>query len=216
MSENDQNLQDKEAKNDKGGKADTGADDDLDADLDADLEDLDDEEDDDDDKGDEGKDKKSDQKKETPSDKLARLERQVKRARKEAGITDDKPKTKPGEFDYGQKAYLVASGIKEAKEVKLVKDFMKNTGKDLDAVIESKYFQAELKELREAKATTDAVPKGQKRSGQTSRDSVDYWVAKGELPPASEVELRRKVVNAKMAAQKGGNNFTTQSVVGNA
>ena len=104
---------------------------------------------------------------------------------------------KSNDLDYGQKAFLVANGVKEADEMKLVKGVMQETGKTLEDVLSSKYFQAELKEMRELKASSNAIPNG-KRSGTASQDSVDYWLAKGELPPAHEVELRRKVVNARI------------------
>lgn len=113
-----------------------------------------------------------------------------------------KPDTKKApasnDLDYGAKAFLAVQGIKGADEIKLVKDFMANTGKDLDSIVESKHFKAELDEMRELKKTADATPTGSKRSGQSARDSVDYWIAKGELPPTSDAELRRKVVNARM------------------
>ena len=75
---------------------------------------------------------------------------------------------------------------------------MKDTGKDIESTLDSKYFQAELKEMRELKATEAATPSGTKRAGQSATDQVDYWLAKGELPPASERDLRQKVVNARM------------------
>ncbi len=104
---------------------------------------------------------------------------------------------KSNDLDYGQKAFLVANGVKESDEMKLVKGVMQETGKSLEDVLSSKYFQAELKEMRDLKASSNAIPNG-KRSGTASQDSVDYWIAKGELPPASDRELRQKVVNARI------------------
>jgi len=119
-----------------------------------------------------------------------------------------KPETKKAstsnDLDYGAKAFLAVQGIKGADELKLVKDFMANTGKDLDSVVESKHFKAELDEMRELKRTADATPTGNRRTGQSARDSVEYWIAKGELPPQSDAELRRKVVNARMKKEGSG------------
>ncbi len=137
---------------------------------------------------------------ETLEQRKARLERQLNQTNKKLGI-DDKPEQKSSKksdgLDYGQKAYLLANGIKEGAEVKMVQDIMQETGKSLEQVLGSKYFQAELKEARELQASSNAVPTG-KRSGGTGQESVDYWLAKGELPPASDVDLRRKVVNARL------------------
>jgi hypothetical protein len=115
-------------------------------------------------------------------------------------------------FDYAQKAYLKASGFAQ-DEFALVEEAMKGTGLDIDGVLGSKWFQAALKEQRELKATGEATPNGTKRAGNQTRNDVDYWIAKGELPPLDQPELRRKVVNAKIKAAKEGSMFTNTPVV---
>lgn len=156
----------------------------------------------------------------TPEEQLAIHERYAKKLRKQLGKDTDEPKVeakekapKSGDLDYGQKAFLLAAGIKGEEERNLVTEFMANTGKSLDEIVDSKYFQNELKELRDSKASSDAVPKGSKRSGTSSRDSVDYWLAKGELPentPENQ-ELRRKVVNARYEKETSGSKFSSSS-----
>lgn len=140
---------------------------------------------------------------ETPEAKHARLKRQIEQHEKKYNLRPaEEPKPRKsgnkGDLDYGMKAFLTANGIKGADELSLVKEAMSATGKDLEDVIESRFFQAELKELREAKAVKDATPSGTKRSTTSARDSVEYWIAKGELPPMEDFELRKKVVNAKI------------------
>lgn len=112
-------------------------------------------------------------------------------AKPEPAKTDD---VKEG-LDYGQKAFLVASGIKGEAETALVQEVMKDTGKTLEQVLESKYFQAELEERREIARTTEAIPTG-KRSGNMATDSVEYWMTK----PIADVpqDMRAQVVNAKL------------------
>jgi hypothetical protein len=122
------------------------------------------------------------------------------------------PTAKKEGFDYAEKAYLKASGI-NSEEFFLVEEVAKATGKSLDEVLESKYFQAELKERRETKATQNAIPTGTKRSGQSARDEVDYWIAKGELPPADQHELRQKVVNAKIKTEKAKSQFSDNPLI---
>lgn len=119
--------------------------------------------------------------------------------------TETKKTNASNDLDYGAKAFLAVQGIKGADEINLVKDFMSNTGKDLDSVVESKHFKAELEEMRELKRTADAAPSGNKRAGQSPKDSVDYWLAKGELP--TDTELRRKVVNARMKKEESKSVF---------
>lgn len=111
-------------------------------------------------------------------------------------------------LDYAQKAYLMAQDIRGADEFSIIEEAMKASGRDLDAVLESNFVKSELKALREQKATEDASIKGgSSRGGNSSRNSVDYWIQKGELPPEDQVDLRRKVVNAKIALHKNKSKF---------
>jgi hypothetical protein len=142
--------------------------------------------------------------------KARELEGRLKRAEtklKKSPETTTKAPSTSGEFDYGQKAFLKASGITTTDEMKLAKDYMSNTGKSLDEVVESKYFISELKEMRDLKSTEQAVVPGSKRVGQSASDSVDYWIAKDEMPPVGNDSLRREWVNAKMKKETNGGKF---------
>lgn len=156
---------------------------------------------------------------ESPEARKARLERQLKQLEKKNPdlfkSIEKKTSKKSDDFDYGEKAFLIANGIKESDEMEFVRDVMKETGKSLDAVVGSKYFQAELKDRREDKATQDATPKGSKRSGQSAANTVEYWIAKGELPPKDQTELRRKVVNARITKETNKSMFTSNPVASN-
>lgn len=158
-------------------------------------------------------------KKELSPEQLAGIKkRQFTKLAKELGIELPKPKEelkteKPKEgFDYGEKAFLKASGI-QSNEYELVERAMKSTGSTLDEILEDEFFQGRLKSLRETKATKEAIPQGSKRTGTSTRDSVDYWIAKGEMPPADQPKLRREYVNAKLKAEKAKSQFTSRSVV---
>ena len=136
-----------------------------------------------------------------------RLKRAEKKLSKSDSSSEKPTSKKSDEFDYGEKAFLYANDIKSESEMKLVRDVMKDTGRKLEDVLASKYFQAELKEKREVQTTTNAIPSNSKRTGQSSIDTVDYWLAKGELPPADQVDLRRKVVNAKASRSESKKMF---------
>ena len=134
-----------------------------------------------------------------------RLKRAEKKLSRYDNDTPSKAPSKTGDFDLAQKAYLVANGVKGNDEMKLVKEIMSNTGKSLDSVLESKYFTAELNEMREMRKSQDAIPSNSKRSSQSGKDTVDYWLAKGELP--EDRELRSKVVKAKWKSSSSVNPF---------
>ena len=155
-------------------------------------------------------------------DKLAMLDRQASRLRKKMGLEDGKGKTSakkgkesdaPEGFDYGQKAYLIASGLKSKAEQDAAWEAVQSSGKSLDAVLESNWFQSDLAAIR----TKAAMPKGQGRSGNPSgQDTVEYWLAQGDraLPPADQTKLRQAVVNARMKQKGSGSPFTNRPVVG--
>jgi hypothetical protein len=121
---------------------------------------------------------------------------------------EEKPaEKKPDGLDYGQKAYLVANDIKSDEEIKLVETIMSETGKSLESVLQSKYFKAEIEEMREkvkSKEASDATSNS-KRSSNSAKNEVEYWIAKGELP--EDITLRRAVVKARMAKDGNGNPF---------
>lgn len=104
-------------------------------------------------------------------------------------------KAKSDGLDYGQKAFLVANGIKGEAENKFVIQQLKESGKSLDELLENKYFQSELEEMRAVGKTQTAIISG-KRSGGVATDSVEYWMTK----PMEEIpqEMRIKVVNAQL------------------
>lgn len=138
---------------------------------------------------------------ETPEAKLARLERQTKQLKRKLGLESEPQKTtqKSDGLDYGQKAFLVANGIKESAEMKLVQGIMQETGKNLEQVLGSKYFQAELNEMRELQTSKNAIPTG-KRSGNVPTESVEYWMTKDfkDVP----ADMKAKVVNARLNQDK--------------
>lgn len=155
---------------------------------------------------------------ETPEAKLARLERQAKQLRKKLGVDEPETKSKKSkkseDLDYGQLAYLSAKGIESDEDIDFVKEVMVETGKDLKDVIKSKYFQAELKDRKEAAIVREAIPSSSKRSGTSTKDTVEHWLAKGQLPPPEQTELRRKVVNARIQKESSGSRFTSSPIVG--
>jgi uncharacterized membrane protein YgaE (UPF0421/DUF939 family) len=117
------------------------------------------------------------------------------------------------ELDRIDRAVLRAEKITDPDEVELVQDIMKETGKPLEKVLESKYFQSELKEMRETKATKEATPSGTKRPGANNPQSVEYWLAKGELP--KDAALKGKVIDAKIArARADREGFSDTPVIG--
>ena len=137
------------------------------------------------------------------------FKRELKEFKKPKETTrDETPKdTTQTSSDLGERAYLAVNGIKSADEIEFFQKMKKETGKSADSLLESTYFQVEFKDFKEKKASSDATPTGSKRSSNSATNTVEYWIAKGELPPASEVQLRRDVVNARIKKEESGGMF---------
>lgn len=113
------------------------------------------------------------------------------------------------EFDLAEKSYLLSNGIKK-DEFQLVFDEVQKSGKTIDEVLESKYFQEGLEEKRSEAAT----PAAGKRATGAAKDEVDYWISKGEYPPNTpdNRELRRKVANALAAKASNKQKFSENPI----
>jgi hypothetical protein len=161
---------------------------------------------------------------ESDEDRLARYERQADRLRKKLGKDDDSNERKPSKKDsksedhsnnkpdLAEKAYMRTMGLDTVEKQELARQAMLDTGKDLDAIMASKWFQEDLAAL----ATKAAIPTNKGRTGNPSAtDTVDYWIKKGELPPNTpeNSQLRRDVVNAKVKAETSGSPFSSTPVV---
>lgn len=144
------------------------------------------------------------------ADRLAKKHGFESKAKETAKPEVKNDSSKPNDFDYGEKAFLKTYGIQGSDELTLVKNFKTRTGDELDALVTDEIFLGKLKALREAKETTNAIPKGKGRVGTTNNTDVDIAVAKfketGELP--TDFELRKQVVDkAVMEPSKSVNNI---------
>lgn len=120
---------------------------------------------------------------------------------------------KSGDFDYGQLAYLNTKGIDVDTDIEFLQNEVKNTGKDLREVLGFKYVQEHLAANKEQRTTADAIPNSSPRSATTARTSVDYWIARGELPPLDQPELRREVVKERLKREQARSKFSDTPIV---
>ena len=162
---------------------------------------------------------KPERQKRTPQEELDYHEGRAQRLRKKLGVepetkVEEAPK-KSSELDYGQKAFLRSYDIKGADELTLVKSELKRSGLELDELIENEYFQGKIKNLREAKATSEATPKGSKRSVNQAPDefqsALSEYNQSGKLP--EDRKLREKVVDAAIEQKRTGGTFSSEPVV---
>lgn len=119
-----------------------------------------------------------------------------------------KKEEKKEELDLTQIGYIESKGFESDEELDYVKDVIKRTGEtDVRVILKDEYHLHKLKKIQDNKASLEATPEGTKTSKQTSsRDSVEYYLAKGTYPKDNP-ELKQKVVNAKIARQRSKAKF---------
>src|SRR3990167_8689109 len=144
--------------------------------------------------------------KRTPQEEYEYHKGRTERLAKKLGLKDEKVESvkntstdKPSELDMGGIAYLKAYGISGSEELALIKQFQ-DRGFGLDSIVEDDVFKAKLTNLREAKESQDAIPKGKGRSAQVASTNVDLAYAKfkesGEWPQDFDTakKLKDKIV----------------------
>ena len=146
--------------------------------------------------------------------KLKKAEEKLETLKKESSAEAPEKKEKSGDLDYGQLAYLAAKGIESDEEIGFITKIMGKTGEDLKTTLQDEYVSNRLKSIREQIVTKKATPSNSKRGTPSGRDTVEYWLAKGEYPPYEQKELRRKVLAAEMKKAVDDNKFTDRPVVG--
>jgi hypothetical protein len=146
---------------------------------------------------------KEEKPKRSPEEELKYYEGRAKRLRKELGIKEEEaPKKitkKPSdELDYGQKAYLKASGI-DNQDFEFFQQTMQDTGKDLDTLLESKWFKEELKERKDQREVSRATPSPSRLPGESAKSKVEYYLNRGEMPADTPEnrKLRQEIVEAR-------------------
>lgn len=143
-------------------------------------------------------------------------ERSAKKAEKPEKSSEEESKPKAsGELDLGAIAYLNSLvGLKGKDEIALAREYIAN-GKTVLDLADNKFFKQDLEALREARATAEATPKGNKRSVQPAPNDFDTALAKyretGELP--QDRTLREKVVDAQIDFARNKNVFSDNPIV---
>src|SRR3990167_6960961 len=134
------------------------------------------------------------------------FEKQKIEKKVEKGVEKVVEKTKD---DYGKLvnlSFLNSLGISKEDHQYLL-DEAESTGKQLDVVVDFKYVQEELKNRKEERMVKEAIPKGSKRSGDSSGDTAYYYFGKMERGEITLGQIPNKKLQQevrKMKEQKYG------------
>lgn len=143
-------------------------------------------------------------------ERAKKAEGELKDFKKEPSV---EPK-KSGELDYGQLAYLKAFGIEEEEDVNYLVSESQTTGKSLKDLMGFKYIKEHLKEAEDIRSSREGTPTSANRTSSPARSSADYWIAKGQMPPLDQPELRREVVKLRLKQEEAVSKFSSTPVVG--
>lgn len=129
--------------------------------------------------------------------------------------TEEKPEPQAkqsSEADYGKLAFFASKGVEHEDDISYIEDIKETTGKDYTEILSKSYVISELKERQQFRTTEAGVPKGTNRGQGGTKDKVEYYLAKGELPPADKPMLRREYVNKKLKVEESRNKFTDNPI----
>ena len=143
---------------------------------------------------------------------IGSLKRDLKDLKK---AKEETPETKPDNklLERLDKMALSVAGITASDEVELFNKWKEQTGREADDVVGNKIFQAELADLRTAKANLKATSDLKGEHGESGvKNTPDYWIAKatkgadGQLLFSDETpkELYSKILE-KLADNEPGN-----------
>lgn len=140
----------------------------------------------------------------------------------ETKVETDQPKepSKSDDLDYGQLAFHNTKTdvlkIESAEDIEFLKKTITETGKSQQAILESTWFQSELKERISTRESQNAIPKAKNRSGQQGTTDLDIATAKfnetGELP--EDFKTRSEIVKNMVKSEEEKGMFTGPSVIG--
>ena len=142
-----------------------------------------------------------------------------KKAAESKGDKPEKKPDKPDELDKSDKALEIAqhallnsSGYKASEQQDYVFEQAKKLKVDVSEIVNDDYHKSKLKAISDKLAVQGNMPKGGGTGGGGASDSVEYWLAKDELPP--DQELAEKVVEAKKKKDSGSKQFSDTLYVG--
>jgi len=145
---------------------------------------------------------------------LGSLKRELKdlKKSKEESPKETAPKNQTGDNSLLQKAFLRSAGVSKANEVELALSLAEKWNVPVDTLVDDEDFQVRLEKLRTQEANTLATSNIRAGAGsQSTKQTPEYWQAKGERPTAADVPdrgARAKIIRAMMESSKtGGKKF---------
>jgi len=133
------------------------------------------------------------------------LKRQVKELRKSSEPNEPK-QSSTNELNDTDLNYLDIKGVFEAEDVKIIENFVKNTGQTAREALRDDYVTSKLSSNKSAREVQVATPSGSNRGGNQVGDlasALAKYETTKELP--TDYKLRTEVINAFVSKGHGSN-----------
>jgi len=133
------------------------------------------------------------------------LKRQVKELRKSSEPNEPK-RSSTNELNDTDLNYLDIKGVFEAEDVKIIENFVKNTGQTAREALRDDYVTSKLSSNKSAREVQVATPSGSNRGGNQVGDlasALAKYETTKELP--TDYKLRTEVINAFVSKGHGSN-----------
>ncbi len=138
-----------------------------------------------------------------------KAEKDVKSGKVEKKEPDPESKIEPksDEPDYAKLAFLDQKGVEHPDDKKIVFDEAERLKLPLTDILGMNHIKDALKVSKDERESKAGMPKGKGRTGQASRDDIDYYMDKpDELP--EDVDLAGKVIEARMQKHEKKSKFS--------
>lgn len=130
-------------------------------------------------------------------------------------VEEKDSKIKSNEPDYATrlavKTYLNQQGITHPDDQKRVMDEAARLNLPPDEVASMAHIKNELKDASDQREAESGVPRGTARRSGTTKNDLEYWLAKDPNEPGStpdDLELANKVIDARIAKQEQTSKFS--------
>jgi len=142
---------------------------------------------------------------------LGSLKKEVKDLKKSKETPKETPKSNQTDSDLLQKAFLRSAAITAEDEVELALETARKWDMSVDKLVDDEDFQIKLDKLRTKKSNEQATSgvRGD-ASGSDTKNTPEYWIAKGAPPTREDVpdrKTRAKIARAFLSNQKQGKTF---------
>ena len=150
---------------------------------------------------------------------LAQLKREHKKLQKETSketeekVETETKETKSDEPDYAKLAFLDQKGVEHPDDKKIVFDEAERLKLPLTDILQMEHIKTKLQESKDGREAKEGMPKGKGRTGQASREDVDYYMDKPDELPEDQ-ELAGKVVEARLNKIETSSKFSDVPFIG--